>query len=892
MKKLVLIDGHGLIHRAFHAMPELMTKDGQLVNAVYGFSLILLNTLKDLEPEYVAVAFDLAKPTFRHKKSKTYKATRKKTDQKLSKQIPYIKQVVRAMNIPIYEAQGYEADDVIGTLSKKMSKEHPDLKVVIVSGDLDLLQLVDENIEVYTMRRGLTDMMTYSPRTVKKRYGFPADRLIDYKGLVGDTSDNISGVTGVGEISATKLIREYKDLETIFQALDKDELNAQTRTITALSKGRKQAFESRDLGLIRTNISVKTKLSEMELANYDQAKIVKLFAELEFKSLINKLPSTIKQNDLFAKQGSKDRPKQNKDYQLITSRKQLEELKAKIIKKGLTVIDLETKDLGGDPVGMSFAFNKETACYLPFNKEFKITDVKDILEDSKIKKIGHGLKYDYRVLAENNVELQGIEFDTLLAGHLLDPEKRNYKLDRLAFSELGREMTPIEDLMGKDYETTLDKVDLEKLKDYSCEDAEITWLLYQQYLPDLEKRKLIKPFKEIELPLLVVLAKMEQKGIKIDQPYLEKIKDKVISELKATKDQIYTLAGEEFNIRSTQQLSKILFEKLDIPSKGVRRTKTGVSTAAAELEKIRLRHPIVEQLLLHRQLEKMRNTYVEPLLEHADKQGRINTNYNQAVTATGRLSSSEPNLQNIPARSELGQEVKASFISDKGHLLLSCDYSQIELRVAAHLSGDKTMIKTFERGEDIHASTAAELNEVELDQVTPTQRREAKTVNFGVLYGMSPYGLAQALNQPPEYAAEFIANYFIHFSGVRKYLDEIKEQVAKDGYVQTMFGRKRYFNFQTGNMPVQQMQRAAINTPIQGTAADIIKMAMIEINKQMPKARLLLQVHDELVFEVKESEMEKTAAKVKQIMEQVVKLKVPLEVDVKIGKRWGQGKEL
>jgi len=890
MKKLVLIDGHALIHRAFHAIPELMTKNGQLVNAVYGFSLILLNSLKELEPEYVAVAFDLAKPTFRHKKSKAYKAKRKKTDQKLAKQIPYIKKVVQAMNIPIYEAQGYEADDVIGTLAKKMSKQYPNLKVVIVTGDLDLLQLVDENIEVYTMRRGLTDMMIYTPKAVKKRYGFPAEHLVDYKGLVGDTSDNISGVTGVGKKSATKLIRKYENLETIFQALEKDELDAQTRTITALKKGQKQAFDSRDLGLIRTNVLVKTKLSEMELANYDQKKIVELFAELEFKSLINKLPATIKQKDLFGE--TNERQKQKKDYQLIANKKQLKQLKDQITKQGLSVIDLETKDLGGDPVGMSFAFNKTKAYYLPFNKQFKLADVKDILENDKIKKIGHGIKYDYRVLANSQVELQGIEFDTLLAAHLLDPEKRNYKLDRLAFSELGREMIPIEDLMGKDYKITLDKVAVEKLKNYSCEDAEITWLLYQKYLPELKKRKLIKAFRKIELPLIVVLAKMEQKGIKIDQPYLEKIKDKVTTDLKVCKDQIYKLAGEEFNIRSTQQLGKILFEKLDIPSRGVRRTKTGISTAASELEKIRSRHIIVEQLLMYRQLEKMRNTYIEPLLEHADKKSRINTNFNQAVTATGRLSSSEPNLQNIPARTELGQEVKASFIAGKDYLLLSCDYSQIELRVAAHLSGDETMIKTFERGEDIHTSTAAKLNEVKLDQVTPTQRREAKTVNFGVLYGMSPYGLAQALNQPPEYAAEFINNYFIHFSGVRKYLDKIKDRVAKNGYVQTMFGRKRYFNFQTGNMPVQQMQRAAINTPIQGTAADIIKLAMIEINEQMPDARLLLQVHDELVFEVKKSEMQKTAAKVKQIMEQVVKLKVPIEVDVKIGKRWGQGKEL
>jgi len=889
MRKAVLIDGHGLIHRAFHALPDLKTKDGRLINAVYGFSLILVNTIKELKPDYLAVSFDLAKPTFRHRAFKKYKAKRAKPTTELSKQIPLVKKVVRALNIPIFEAQGYEADDVIGTLANILIKKDPQLEVTIVTGDLDLLQLVKPRINVYTMRRGLTQMVTYNPEKVRERFHFAPRYLPDYKGLAGDQSDNIPGIRGIGKKTAQKLIVEYGSLENIFQALERKDPGLPSRSINLLRKGREDALASRDLALIRCDVPVKVDLNKMLLSNYDRQKVAKLFSELEFKSLIEKLPPATPQEGFFAQKTKKET---RADYRLIKTESDLAELKRKIKSKGRVAIDIETDTLYGKLVGISFSLKKGQGFYLPLLKKFHLAEIKDILKNPSIEKIGHGLKYDYRILFREKAEFKGLAFDTLIAAHLLDPEKRNYKLDRLAFSEFGQEMIPIESLMGKDYAVTLDQVELTKLKDYSCEDADISYQLYRRFRPELKKRGLTKLFKEIELPLITVLAKMEELGIKIDQPYLEKLRDKVGSRIREIRKEIYSQAGKEFNINSSVQLREVLFGRLKISPRDIKRGKMGLSTAATELNKIRTRHSIVDSILNYRQLEKLHNTYLKPLAEKVDTNNRLHTNFNQTATATGRLSSSEPNLQNIPARSDIGREVRQVFVSQRGFRLVSFDYSQIELRVVAHLSKDRELVKAFNDGQDIHALTAAELNNIPIKRVTARQRREAKTINFGILYGMSPYGLAQALGRSPQYAAEYIKSYFDHFSGVKEYLAQAKREVARKGYTETLFGRRRYFNLQNSRFFQKQIERAAINTPIQGTAADLIKKAMVEIDRKMPEARLLLQVHDELLFELEPGKIKEKVKKIKKIMEEVVKFRVPLKVDVKSGQRWGSLKTI
>jgi DNA polymerase I len=901
MKKAVLIDGHGLIHRAFHALPGLTTQNGRPINAVYGFSLILLNALKELKPDYAAVSFDLAKPTFRHRAYKEYKGKRRKTPVDLAKQIPLVKKVVKTLNIPIFEARGYEADDLIGTLAVKIADQYPKIKIIIVTGDLDILQLVNNRVSVYTMRRGLTQTTIYGPTEVRKRYRIPVKYLPDFKGLVGDQSDNIPGVAGIGQKTAQKLIEQQGGLEEIYQALDKGQLVASDRTVALLKKDRKMAFASRDLATIRCEVPIDFNLDQLLLADYNQEKVTKLFSKLEFKSLLNKLPLT----DGYQKVSQTE----STDYQLIENRSQLSQLKEKIRESGSVVIDTETSTLNGRLIGISFSYQAGRAFYLSFSGSsqentkktaFQPADIKDILEDKRIEKIGHGLKYDYRVLLANKVKLAGISFDTMIAGHLLDPEKRNYKLDRLAFNELGHQMIPLESLMGKDFSIPLDQVELTKVKDYSCEDADICYQLSQKFRPRLEKRNLTDLFQKIELPLIKILAKMEGLGVKIDSPQLEKLKDKTIDRLKEIDREIISLAGRKFNINSPQQLAEILFQKLAISQQGVRKTKTGASTAISELVKLIDRHPIISLIINHRQLEKLRNTYLEPLLEKPDQTGRVHTSFNQTITATGRLSSSEPNLQNIPTRTELGAEIRQAFISQTGFRLVSFDYSQIELRVAAHLSGDRRMIQAFNKGRDIHQSTAAELNNIPLSQVSHRQRQEAKTVNFAVLYGMSPYGLAQSLARPVDYAQEFIDNYFRHFSGVGKYLQQIKKEVAQKGYTETLFGRRRYFDIKGSRFSRNRLERAAINTPIQGTAADLIKKAMVEIDAKIGLVgrlsekgpRLLLQVHDELIFEVANRQVKSLAKRVKEIMEKGAKLRVPLVVEVKTGQNWGNLKKL
>ncbi len=889
-KKLVLVDTPAIIHRAFHALPHLSTKQGKPVNAVYGFCMIFLNMLKELKPNLVATTFDYPKPTFRHKMYKEYKGKRVKAPQELYDQIPKIKEIIRALNIPIFEKPGFEADDLIGAIDKK-AKDQVD-EIIIVTGDLDTLQLVDKKTKVYTMKRGLTDTVIYDQAAVKNRYGLKPEQLLDFKGLRGDPSDNIPGILGIGEKTAADLILKYGSIKGIYKNLDK-----LTPRLQELLKGKKDKAElAKELVTIKTDLPIKFKLQKCALDDFDRTKVVKIFQELEFKSLLPKLPTPAEtaQKSLFAR-------KIEGDYQLIKSSEQLEKLIDQLEKSKGFVVDIETDQLDavtGKLIGLSFSYKPRQAFYLSFSNDKKaesqLQKLKPVLENPKIPKYGHNLKYDYMILKGYGVELAPIAFDTMIASYLLNSQTRAHKLDQVAFVELGHEMIPIEELIGSGKkQKLLSQAPIEKVAQYSCEDSDISLRLVKRFAPRIKKQKFNQLFYKIEMPLVKVLADMELVGIKLDSLYLAKLSKKVNQKISRLKQKILGLAGCEFNISSTQQLSKILFEKLKISTDGIKRTKTGHSTAASELEKLKGKHKIIDLIREYRELTKLKNTYLDALPRLVNpKTGRLHTSFNQTITATGRLSSSNPNLQNIPARTELGEEIRKSFVVDSGCSLISADYSQIELRIAASLAKDKKMIQAFENDEDIHAATAAEIFGVADTKVTPQMRRVAKTVNFGVLYGMSPYGLAQSLDIKQEKAGLFIKKYFSVYSGVRDYIADIIAETRKSGYVETLSGRRRYLPEINSGMPQvrRAAERMAINMPAQGTAAEIMKLAMIAVadylEKTKAKDQLLLQVHDELVFEVPKADVKKTAAKIKNIMEEVFELAVSLKVDIKVGKNW------
>jgi len=919
-KKLVLVDANAIVHRAYHALPPLSTKKGELVNAVYGFSMILLNMIKELKPHYIATCFDLEKPTFRHKEFAEYKAKRVKAPDELYNQIPRIKEVLQALNIPIFELVGFEADDLIGALARQAVKQR-DVEIIIVTGDLDTLQLVDENTKVYTMRRGLTDTMIYDLGQVRERFGFEPRLLTDYKGLRGDPSDNIPGVPGVGEKTAGDLIKKYGSIKEIYANLDQLPEKQQKN----LTEFKEQAIFSKKLATIAIDMPIKLDLAACHVADYDRTKVAALFQELGFKSLLSKLPqsiSTTEQTGLF--EGKAKTREIEGDYQIVKDEKALRKLARDLEKSNGFVFDCETDYLNGNLIGISFCWQEKIAFYVPIeNQKSKINPsttlridgersrtiknqnekeknkinkkdfmrlIKPILESPKIPKYGHNLKYDYQILWREGIEVGPLTFDTMIASYLLTPQTRAHNLDNIAFVELGYEKIPLEELIGVKKLDNLADAPLDKVAQYSCEDADITYRLVKYFAPQIKKEGLGVLFNEIEMPLVPILARMEEEGIKLDCQYLKKLSKKINQKIKNLQIKIYQMAGYKFNISSTQQLRKVLFDDLKISVDGIKRTKTGHSTAASELSKMRGDHKIINEVMGYRELTKLKNTYIDALPKLVDKKSRLHTSFNQTITATGRLSSSDPNLQNIPTRTDLGQAIRQAFVAGYGQKLISADYSQIELRIVAHLAHDKKMIQAFLDGEDIHSATAAEVYGVEENKITPKMRRVAKTVNFGVIYGMSPYGLSQSLGISREEAKNFIDKYFLIYQGVKKYTEEIVDVGKATGYVETLFGRKRYLpEINSGLFAVRNSaERMAINMPVQGTAADIMKKAMINVKSKIKnqKSKLLLQVHDELVFEAPEKDVKKIAKEIKEIMEAVFKLSVSLEVEVKAGRNW------
>lgn len=901
-KKLAVIDGNALVHRAWHALPPLQTKRGQLVNAVYGFLLVFFKVLKDLKPTHCVVAFDHKGPTFRHKEYAEYKATRVKQPDELYAQIPILKQVLQAMRVTVVEVAGVEADDTIGTITKMASKDK--INTFIVTGDLDTLQLIDDFVSVYTLRKGLTDSVEYDRATVQARYGLSPESLVEYRALRGDPSDNIPGVRGIGEKTAIALIKKFGTVNNLYQTLEKSEkisapLTPRLRDL--LLQHKKEAMLSRKLSEIVRQVPIDIIFDDYRMKPPDIEKIVPLFQELEFKSLLSKLP-TVDYSESTALSDSANKNQTSEHYKCIQNNADFEQFIKQLKKEKTFVFDTETTGLNPfevDLLGISFCWSEAKAFYVPIDgHKSRLETLRPIFENNAIKKWGHNIKYDIEVLAHSGVDVAGVEGDTMIASYILNPGSRAHDLDTLAFTEFGHRMIPITHLIGeKPKQKSMREVPLHDLAIYSCEDADYTWRLKDKLMPEISEAGLSMLFHDIEMPLIEVLKTMETNGIKINPKTLARASATAKKRLAVLEKKIYHLAGTEFNIASPQQLKEVLFEKLQLSTEGIGKTKTGFSTAAMELEKLKNLHPIIEPVIEHRELSKLVSTYLEALPKLFDKKTqRIHTSFNQTITATGRLSSSEPNLQNIPIRTSAGVEVRRAFVAEHGYSLLSADYSQIELRIVASLANDKAMINIFRRGDDVHRATAAAINNVSLDKVTPEMRYAAKEVNFGVIYGMGAWGLAARTGIDRASAQDFITKYFETFSGVKQFLNEIKDLARARGFVETLFGRRRYIPEINSGVPQVRAsaERMAVNMPIQGTAADLIKLAMIKVHRDLNKinaeARLVLQVHDELVLEVPTSHVASVGDFVQKTMESVGKLKVPIEVHLKAGKNWGEMK--
>lgn len=914
-KKIIIIDALALIFRAYYALPPMINDKGVNLNAVYGFTNTLFNILKQYTPEYICVAFDLPKPTFRKKMFEAYKAQREAPPEDFGPQVTMIRELLDLLNIQTYSQEGFEADDVIGSICKKKSIDNSETMSYILTGDLDTLQLVDDNTHVITFKKGMSEVIEYNIEAVATKYeGLRPDQVIDLKALKGDTSDNVPGVKGVGEKTALTLIQEFGTLDNVYKNIDSEKIRENLRE--KLKTDEKIAYISKELVTIVTDVDIKFNLEDCILKEYNREAVVEKFNEYQFKTLIGKLPN-IKQEKVETLQIHSNLSGDNLKYHFINSDEQFDDFISKISSQKLIAFDSETTGLDqrtSEIVGLSFSWEKSEAYYIPitsqkssglfadktFNKEWLIK-LKPILENSEIKKVGHNSKFDIQVLKNNGIEVKGLVFDTMVAAYLLNAGTRSYSLDELALEEFGFTKISYETLttIGKT-KIPLIEVAQEMISQYACEDADFTFRLYEKYSDIISKESLLMNLMNtIEMPLVEVLAKMEDYGVLIDSKFLGNLSKVVSKKLATLEEKIHELAGESFNIASPLQLQKILFEKLLIPTTGIAKTKTGFSTASTELEKLNDQHAIIPLISEHRELSKLRSTYLDALPEMINKKtGRVHTNYNQTIAATGRLSSTDPNLQNIPIRTELGNEVRKAFIAPAGYKIISADYSQIELRLAAHYSKDPSMIEAFKSGKDIHTITAAKIHGIPESEVTKEIRSTAKEINFGIIYGLGSVGLSSRTEMNRKEAKEFIETYFKNFPGIKNYISESVQSARKVGYAETIFGRRRYLpDIDSGNQMLRAgAERVAVNMPLQGTAADLIKIAMIqvqnELEKSFPETKMIMQVHDELVFEVPEKDVPEVSKVVKKIMESVYEFDVPIKVDVEVGDNWGELGEL
>jgi DNA polymerase-1 len=885
---IYLIDGSAFLYRAFHAIRSLATSKGHPTNATFGFTRILLKLLKDKQPGYAGVFFDVKGPTFRHKMFDEYKANRPPMPEELSIQIPDIKAIIKALNIPIIEKTGYEADDLMGTYARIAQAQG--FKVVMVTGDKDFIQLITDDCTLWDpMKDTITDRSD-----IKTEMGIDPDQFIDVLGLAGDSSDNIPGVKGVGVKTAAKLIAEYGSINRIYNNLD--QLKKKKKLHENLTASKEIVDLSRDLVTIDRHVDVKHSLDDFQLQEFDTRKAFELFQSFEFKAL--------------ASEFSEKPNKSKKTYKMVHTVADMENLVSELENKGVFAIDTETTDIDpmrADLVGLSFSYMNDAGVYIPVGhtntsgiqmpgKEDILRIFKPLLENPDIAKVGQNIKYDVIVLARYGIEIKGIVFDTMIASHLLNPGTRGHGLDRIAMNLFGHKMVSYEDVTGKGKDQIgFQEVPLDLAADYAAEDSDLTFMAYAVLKKQIEDNGLTPLMETIEVPLISVLAKMEMAGIRVDTDVLGQMSLEFEAELKTLEQKIYELAGEKFNINSSQQLGVILFEKLGLKSVKKTRKKTGYSTDVQVLTQLADTHEMPEKLLRYRTLGKLKSTYVDALssLVHPDT-GRIHTSFNQTITVTGRLSSSNPNLQNIPIRKPEGKKIRQAFIPANGCTLISADYSQIELRLLAHCAKDPILIESFRNDEDIHTRTALEVFQVLPGLVTDEMRSQAKSINFGIIYGMSAFRLSNELGISRKMAGIYIDNYFKRYAGVKAFIDETIEQTRNTCEVSTLFGRKRRLDdIRSSNANLRNFaQRAAVNTPIQGSAADLIKLAMIKMQTALETekmaSKMLLSVHDEIIFEAPEQEKDKLMAMAKQIMEKVTPLEVPLKVNFGVGANWAE----
>ena len=879
-----LVDGSSYIYRAYHAIRELSTSKGLPTNAIFGFTKMLLRLYQDKTPSYLAIVFDAPGPTFRHRIYERYKATRPPTPEDLTEQIPYIKKIVEGFRVKMLEIEGYEADDIIGTLAKIATERG--FYVVIVSGDKDFRQLITDRISMWDPMKDR--LVNY--KSIEEEYRIRPQQFTDVMALCGDSIDNIPGIPSVGEKTALELIRQFGTLENIYENISEVK---KKRLKERLIEFKENAFLSRELVKINTQVPLKIDWEELKVREPERDRLSEIFKELEFISLWNQ----------FAKREAET----DKDYRICNDKRFFRELISEIKKKGIVSVDTESTSedpMRAELVGISLSMEKNKGIYIPvahkvkerqLDRNYVIGGLKEVIEDPNIKKIGQNIKYDALIFKRNNMDIRGIYFDTMVASYVINPGLRQHNLNVLAQQYLNHKMISYKEVVGKGKGTFAD-VDLESAKEYACEDAEVVWRLWPILDEMLHKEGNASLFYELEMPLIEVLMDMEYSGVKIDEEFFKDMSIRISKELSKLEEEIFDEAGMEFNINSPQQLGFVLFEKLKLPvQKKTTKTKS-YSTDVKVLETLSsLNYRLPSLILRYRSLSKLKSTYLDSLLQMINPEtGRIHTSFNQTVTATGRLSSSNPNLQNIPIRGEEGREIRKGFIADEGNLLLSADYSQIELRIFAHYSQDPVFINAFREGIDIHTKTASEILGVEMDKVTDDMRRIAKAINFGIIYGMGPVKLSQELHIDRKEAQRYIESYYKRYKGVLRYREQMIDMARKKGYVTTLFNRKRYLpgiNHSKARIRAEA-ERMAINTPIQGTAADLIKKAMINIHRRLKenrlKTRLILQVHDELVFEVPESELEDVKEMVLKEMEGVYPLSVPMRVDMGVGRNWGE----
>lgn len=888
MKKptLFLVDGSNYVYRAFYAIRELSNSKGFPTNAIYGFTKMLMKLCRDWGPDYIAVVFDVKGPTFRNEAYDQYKATRKPMPETLIPQVPFIKDIVRGFSIPVLEKEGLEADDIIGTLAKTCAREG--IKTVIVSGDKDFMQLVSDDIMMIDTMKD----KTYGIEGVRERFGVDPEKVVEILGLMGDASDNIPGVPGVGEKTALRLIEEFGTVEGVLENANKVRNKKVKENLREFAD---QARLSRELATIKTDAEVEFDLESLRHTEPDTDILKEIFKEFEFSSLIQELKIR-EEEDV------------EKKYNLILKEGEFETLLKRLQEVREFSFNLElTSDVPmlAEIVGISICPAVAEAYYVPvahscegapeqLESDYVLESLTPLFSDGDIKKHGHDIKNSLIVLSRNGVELKGVGYDTMVASYVLNPSKHSYDLTDIVRDHLGYELVSKKELVGSGSKTIgFDAVVLEKAVAYSCRRVDAILKLSSLLSDKIEKGELGDLFYNVEMPLVKILASMEKKGVLVDAGSLKEMSLQLGKLISLSAEKIYRLAGEKFNINSPKQLQVILFDKLGLPKS--KKTKDGYSTGVEVLSALARTHELPAEILAYRSIAKLKSTYIDalPMLVNPET-GRIHTSYNQAVTATGRLSSSNPNLQNIPARTVEGRRIRQAFISPEDCQIVSADYSQIELRILAHLSGDEILVNAFKSNEDIHTRTASDIFGIFPEMVNEDMRRQAKVINFGVIYGMSPFGLSRELGINQKQAKAYIDAYFRRFHGVREYLDRILENARRDGFVTTLLNRRRYLpEINSSSAFLRQFaERTAVNTPIQGTAADLIKVAMLNIARCLAEgnfsASMIMQVHDELVFEVPLDEKDEIVNLVRREMEEVIELKVPLKVDISSGRNWDE----